>query len=99
MASKLTDSEVASRMESIKGWSRKGELIERTFSFADFVTAIRFVDRISVEAERTQHHPDIEIKYNKVTLGYSTHDAGGLTAKDFDGAVAADVLADSIMLS
>jgi len=45
---------------------------------------------MAIEAERTQHHPDILVKYNKVTLGYSTHDAGGLTVKDFDGAIAAD---------
>ena len=51
---------------------------------------MRFVNLMAIEAERAQHHPDILVKYNKVTLGYSTHDAGGLTVKDFDGAIAAD---------
>lgn len=77
-------------MSSVLGWSRNGDLIERTFVFPDFIASMRFVNQMAAEAERTQHHPDILIKYNKVTLGYSTHDAGGLTLKDFDGAISAN---------
>ena len=77
-------------MSCVPHWSRTGDLIERTFAFPDFNASMRFVNQMAIEAERTQHHPDILVKYNKVTLGYSTHDAGGLTVKDFEGAAAAD---------
>ncbi len=77
-------------MSAVPHWSRTGDLIERTFTFGDFLASMRFVNRVAVEAERTQHHPDILVKYNRVTLGYSTHDAGGLTEKDFGAALAAD---------
>ncbi len=90
MANKLSSNEIAAKMSSVLGWSRNGDLIERTFVFPDFIASMRFVNQMAAEAERTQHHPDILIKYNKVTLGYSTHDAGGLTLKDFDGAISAN---------
>ena len=90
MANKLSSDEINTKMSRIPHWSRSRDLIERTFVFPDFIASMRFVNQISIEAERTQHHPDILVKYNKVTLGYSTHDAGGLTFKDFDGAIAAD---------
>ena len=77
-------------MLCVPQWSRSGDLIERTFAFPDFIASMRFVNLMAIEAERAQLHPDILVKYNKVTLGYSTHDAGGLTVKDFDGAIAAD---------
>lgn len=77
-------------MNRVQKWSCTGALIERTFDFVDFNAAMRFVNRVAEEAERTQHHPDILIKYNRVTLGFSTHDAGGLTEKDFSAALAAD---------
>ena len=65
-------------------------MIERTFVFRDFVASMKFVNQVAAEAERTQHHPDIKILYSKVTLGFSTHDAGGITDKDFAGAAFAD---------
>ncbi len=58
-------------------------MISRTFQFADFVASIKFVNAISKRAEKACHHPDIDIRWNKVTLRLSTHDAGGLTGKDF----------------
>lgn len=90
MANKLSSAEITAKMLCVPHWSRSGDLIERTFAFPDFIASMRFVNLMAIEAERTQHHPDILVKYNKVTLGYSTHDAGGLTFKDFDGAIAAD---------
>ncbi|MSR69331.1 MAG: 4a-hydroxytetrahydrobiopterin dehydratase [Phycisphaerales bacterium] len=93
MAAKLSPSEIATRLALIPHWSRTGELIERTFAFAHFVAAMQFVNLVAQDAERTQHHPDILIKYNRVTLAFSTHDAGGLTQKDFDAARIADELA------
>jgi 4a-hydroxytetrahydrobiopterin dehydratase len=62
----------------------------RTFQFQDFVAALRFVNRVADLAERAGHHPDIDIRYNRVRLGLTTHDAGGLTGKDFELAAAAD---------
>lgn len=90
MANKLSSAEITAKMLCVPHWSRSGDLIERTFAFPDFIASMRFVNLMAIEAERTQHHPDILVKYNKVTLGFSTHDAGGLTFKDFDGAIAAD---------
>ena len=90
MANKLSSAEITAKMLCVPHWSRSGDLIERTFAFPDFIASMRFVNLMAIEAERAQHHPDILVKYNKVTLGYSTHDAGGLTFKDFDGAIVAD---------
>ncbi len=93
MAEKLSASQVEGQLATLPEWSRTGELIERTYLCANFVASMQFVNAVAIEAERTQHHPDILIKYNRVTLGFSTHDAGGLTEKDFHGARTADTLA------
>ncbi|MBM4101068.1 MAG: 4a-hydroxytetrahydrobiopterin dehydratase [Phycisphaerae bacterium] len=90
MVTRLSDAQVESRMPSVAAWKRTGDLIEREFSFPDFVAAMRFVNRVAEEAERSQHHPDIHVLYNRVRLGYSTHDAGGLSDRDFTAAVAVD---------
>lgn len=93
MLSKLSPSQVQAALVSIPDWSQVGEEIQRTFLFEDFIAAMRFVNHIAADAERTQHHPDILVKYNRVTLTLSTHDAGGLTQKDFAAAHAADAAA------
>jgi len=90
MVTRLSEAQVESRMPSVSAWKRTGDLIEREFAFTDFVTAMRFVNRVADEAERSQHHPDIHVLYNRVRLGYSTHDAGGLSERDFAAAVAVD---------
>jgi 4a-hydroxytetrahydrobiopterin dehydratase len=90
---RLTAKQIQAKLAALQEWTRSGGVIQRTFSFADFVEAMRFVDRVAAEAERVQHHPDIMVRYSKVTLALSTHDAGGITEKDFDFAVAADRLA------
>jgi len=90
MVARLTDAQVASMMPAISSWKRVGDLIEREFTFPDFVAAMRFVNRVAEEAERSQHHPDIHVLYNRVRLGYSTHDAGGLSERDFVAAQAVD---------
>ncbi len=79
----LSDSEIAGRLGRLPGWERHGEAIRRTFSFSDFVEAMAFVNRVAELAEGMDHHPDIDIRYSKVTLSLSTHDAGGLTDRDF----------------
>jgi 4a-hydroxytetrahydrobiopterin dehydratase len=68
---------------SLPKWQRHGEIISRTYEFEDFVAAMKFVNAVAALAERAQHHPDIDVRWNKVTLALTTHDAGGLTEKDF----------------
>lgn len=80
----LSDAEIAEHLARLPGWERQGNAIHRTFSFADFAGALVFVNRVAERAEAMNHHPDIDIRYSKVTLTLSTHDAGGLTGKDFD---------------
>jgi 4a-hydroxytetrahydrobiopterin dehydratase len=68
----------------VPGWERQGDEIRRTFSFADFAGSLAFVNQVGALAEAANHHPDVDIRYSKVTLVLTTHDAGGLTANDFD---------------
>jgi 4a-hydroxytetrahydrobiopterin dehydratase len=89
----LSPKEVASRLTSLPAWQIEDGELTRTFSFKDFTAALAFVNRVGEQAEEANHHPDIDIRYNKVRLSLITHDAGGLTAKDFDLAAAADKLA------
>ncbi len=86
----LNQEEIAARARSLTSWKvEAGELV-RTFVFDNFQAALGFVNRVGELAERAGHHPDIDIRYNKVRLGLVTHDAGGLTAKDFDLAASID---------
>lgn len=89
---KLNDDQIASALQGVPEWSESGGAIQRTYHFPDFVKAMSFVDGIARIAEEQQHHPDILIRYNKVTLTVNTHDAGGITEKDFILAKAADAL-------
>jgi 4a-hydroxytetrahydrobiopterin dehydratase len=79
----LTESEIASGLVRCPGWQRRGSEITRTFSFADFKGSMAFVNRVAGLADAMDHHPDIDIRYSKVTLTLSTHDASGLTTRDF----------------
>ena len=84
--------EAQSRLASLEGWKiEAGELV-KTFQFNDFVASMRFVNRVGELAEQAGHHPDIDIRYNRVRLALTTHDAGGLTQKDFDLAALIDNL-------
>jgi 4a-hydroxytetrahydrobiopterin dehydratase len=87
---RLSDAEIADRLKKLDGWAREGESIKKQFTFAGFPDAVAFVTRLVPDAEAADHHPDIQINYKRVTLVYSTHSEGGLTAKDFDGAAMAD---------
>lgn len=70
-------------MTTLNGdWTRDGEVLRRTFEFRDFVEAMGFVTQVALLAEKARHHPDIDIRWNRVTLALTTHDAGGLTDKD-----------------
>ena len=79
----IAQEDIDARLAELPDWARSGDLLQRTFSFEDFVGAIAFVNRVAGLAEQHQHHPDIMVRYNKVTLTVTTHDAGGLTDKDF----------------
>ncbi|HEX4265041.1 MAG TPA: 4a-hydroxytetrahydrobiopterin dehydratase [Verrucomicrobiae bacterium] len=80
---KLTSAQIKTAVASVPDWKKKGSAITRTFQFKDFPAAIKFVNAVAKPAEKANHHPDIDIRWNKVTLTLSTHDAGGLTKKDF----------------
>ena len=90
--SRLTPKQVQTKLAALPEWTRSGGVIQRTFAFPDFVQAMKFVDRVATEAERVQHHPDIMIRYSKVTLALSTHDVGGISDKDFAFAASADAI-------
>jgi 4a-hydroxytetrahydrobiopterin dehydratase len=83
MADLLTDNQITSHLKTMPGWSLLGKEIHRTFERKDFVAAMGFVTQVAIIAERADHHPDIDIRWNKVTITLSTHSAGGITAKDF----------------
>ena len=79
----MTDSEIQSRLGGLEGWRFAQGQIEKQFEFVNFVAALGFVDRVGLLAETAGHHPDIDIRYNKVRFALSTHSAGGVTDKDF----------------
>jgi 4a-hydroxytetrahydrobiopterin dehydratase len=81
---RLEENQIAPALATVPEWNRQGDAIARTFQFKDFPAAVKFVDAVAVAAEQAWHHPDIDIRWNKVTLVLTTHDAGGLTQKDFD---------------
>ncbi len=95
---KLSDSEIAESLKKVPEWSELGEAIQRTFAFENFAVSMQFVGRVAQAAETDQHHPDILIRYNKVTMTLSTHDAGGITEKDFEAAAKYDSLAAGLPL-
>ena len=78
-----TDEQIERDIQLLKGWGRAGKEIRKTFEFKDFVHAMGFVNSVALLAEKANHHPDIDIRWNKVALTLSTHSAGGLTEKDF----------------
>ena len=80
----LSPAEVAAHLSALPAWQVENGELARTFQFKDFRAALRFVNRVAGLAEEAGHHPDIDIRYNRVRLSLVTHDAGGLTAKDFN---------------
>jgi len=81
---RLSASAVERRLAALKGWKQVGGAIQKQYTFANFKEAMFFVNTVAGLAEKAGHHPDITVNYNRVTLSLSTHDAGGITAKDFD---------------
>ena len=94
MADLLKASEIKEWLKKVPEWEQDKKTIERTFEFDDFFQSIDFVDSVAEIAEEQEHHPDIDIRYNKVRLVLSTHSKGGLTDLDFETAEKIDTLAE-----
>jgi len=80
---RLDDAAIAERLGRLRGWERVGGEIRKEYRFADFAEAMGFVTRVALRAEAMNHHPDILVSYSKVSLTLTSHDAGGLTDRDF----------------
>ena len=80
----LSATSINRRLAGLAGWMRVEQTIQKQYAFPDFKAAMFFVNTVAGLAEKAGHHPDITVNYNRVTLSLSTHDAGGITAKDFD---------------
>jgi 4a-hydroxytetrahydrobiopterin dehydratase len=90
---RLENQQIEDRLSELEGWQRSGEAIEKQFRLDDFKGSVEFVNRITPEAEEMNHHPDLEISWNKVTVTITTHSEGGLTSGDFDLAKRIDSVA------
>jgi 4a-hydroxytetrahydrobiopterin dehydratase len=86
----LSKAEIAEQLKTLGGWTLEGDAIRKQYTFKGFPEAIAFLNRLVPDAEQADHHPDITVNYRRVTLSWSTHDEGGLTAKDIAGAKMAD---------
>ncbi len=87
---KLSEAEITEQLGALSGWQQDGNMITKTFKLPTFPSAIAFITQVAFLAEAAQHHPDMDIRYNKVLVGLTTHDVGGLSQKDFDLAAAID---------
>lgn len=79
----LSSEQIKKELSQLKGWQLAGKEITKTYDLKDFVHAMGLVQSVALLAEKANHHPDIDIRWNKMTLTLSTHSAGGLTEKDF----------------
>ena len=95
----LTAKEISLHLSAVPNWSRRAKTILRTFKFEGFLKSIAFVNRIARKAQRVNHHPDIDIRFNKVTLKLTTHDEGGITNKDFSLARQCDEVFSKFFMS
>jgi 4a-hydroxytetrahydrobiopterin dehydratase len=96
---KLTAAELRNLRADLPGWRRRGSVLSRTYTFEDFLQAMKFVQGVARAAERAGHHPDIDIRWNRVTLALTTHDAGGLTELDVKLAKRCDALEESLRVA
>ena len=92
---KLSTAEVDARLQNVPGWSRQGDGITREYTFKAFPDAVAFVTRVGFDAEAADHHPDLLVRYRRVTVTWSTHSEGGVTEKDFAGARQSDTIAQT----
>jgi 4a-hydroxytetrahydrobiopterin dehydratase len=89
----LSDDEIDGRLGGAEGWERDGDALRKQFEFDDFKGSVDFVNRLTPVAEEMNHHPDLSISWNKVTVSLSTHSEGGITENDFELASRIDPLA------
>src|SRR5213075_990267 len=92
MGATVSDARAAELLSRLAGWSREGKEIVKTYSFKNYHETIAFVNASAWVSHREDHHPDLEVGYNKCRVRYSTHSAGGLTQKDFDCAAKLEAL-------
>jgi len=90
---RLSDEEIDQALTELTGWERAGDAIQRAFKLDDFKGSVDFVNRLTPEAEDMNHHPDLAISWNEVTVTLTSHSAGGLTADDFELARRIDAIA------
>jgi 4a-hydroxytetrahydrobiopterin dehydratase len=81
--SALTAKQISLHLKTVPAWTKRAQTIGRTYKFEGFLASIAFVHHIAKRAQKTNHHPDIDIRFDQVKLTLTTHDAGGLTEKDF----------------
>ncbi len=81
---RLAEKEILSKLQNLKGWTLNDGAIEKKFELEDFKEALAFINKIGAAAEAANHHPELHNVYNKVNIRLSTHDADGITEKDFD---------------
>jgi len=79
----LTAKAISIQLKTVPDWTKRAQTISRTFAFDGFLMSLAFVHRIAKRAQKINHHPDIDIRFDKVTLALTTHDEGGITEKDF----------------
>ncbi|HEX6154322.1 MAG TPA: 4a-hydroxytetrahydrobiopterin dehydratase [Solirubrobacterales bacterium] len=89
----LSEAEIEQRLGDLAGWTRSGDAIRKSFKCDDFVGSVRFVSNLVEPAEGMNHHPDVSVSWDTVTVTISTHSEGGLTAADFELAEKIDALA------
>jgi 4a-hydroxytetrahydrobiopterin dehydratase len=92
----LTEDEITEHLAKLPGWTRTGGAISKTYQFAGFTQAMKFVNQVAETSESVNHHPDIDIRYQTVTLMLTTHDSQGLTLNDIDLAAVCDDYANGI---
>ena len=90
---RLSDEEIDDRLSGLEGWERDGGAIRKSFDRGDFKGSVDFVNRLTPDAEEMNHHPDLEVSWNTVTVSITTHSEGGLTGNDFELAKRIDALA------
>jgi 4a-hydroxytetrahydrobiopterin dehydratase len=92
MATALKSADVAKRLKALKGWEQAGNAIRKTYAFANYYETMAFVNGVAWIAHRADHHPDLEVGYNKCTVRYSTHSVGGLSTSDLESAAKVEAL-------
>jgi 4a-hydroxytetrahydrobiopterin dehydratase len=90
---KLSSEQIDARLRAVPGWKQDSKALVRQYTFASFPDAITFVTRLAFDAQAADHHPDITVSFKRVTVRWSTHDEGGVTEKDFEGARQSDAVA------